>query len=303
MKIRLLVIAIASLFLLGPTIAWSETVVRMLHIEDDQEKIALWEQIARDYEVQHPNVRVQLSHMDNQSFKLWLPTLLKSGEPPHIIHSWGGGVFQELVDAGELRDITPQMRGEWEQTLDPKGLAAFTTTQGAIYGAPMKVDLEVVWYNKALFEKAGIKAADIKSYGDFLEAVKKLKAAGITPIAVGGREQWPLHFYWTMLALRLGGKETFEAAFNRTGEGFDGPVFVHAGELFKQLVDLKPFQPDFLKANYREAAAYFGDGKAAMHFHGPLRLYQPEVVQFGRHRYSRRRARLFRLPNGRGRER
>ena len=162
MRIRLLVIAIAGLFLLGPTAAWSETVVRMLHIEDDQEKIALWEQIARDYEVQHPNVRVQLSHIDNQSFKLWLPTLLKSGEPPHIIHSWGGGVFRELVDAGELRDITPQMRGEWEQTLDPKGLAAFTTTQGAVYGVPMKVDLEVVWYNKALFEKAGIKAADIK---------------------------------------------------------------------------------------------------------------------------------------------
>ena len=62
---------------------FSETVVRMLHIEDDQEKIALWEQIAREYESQHPNVRVQLSHMDNQSFKLWLPTLLESGERPH----------------------------------------------------------------------------------------------------------------------------------------------------------------------------------------------------------------------------
>ena len=267
---KYLLAAIASLILLGPTLVFSETVVRMLHIEDDQEKIALWEQIAREYESQHPNVRVQLSHMDNQSFKLWLPTLLESSERPHIIHSWGGGVFEELVEAGELRDIGAQMRGEWEQTLDPKALAAFTTAQGAVYGAPMKVDLEVVWYNKALFEKAGIKAADIKSYGDFLEAIKKFKAAGITPIAVGGREKWPLHFYWTMLAVRLGGKEAFEAAFSRTGQGFAGPVFVQSAELFKQLVDLKPFQPDFLRANYRDAAAYFGDGKAAMHFMGPF---------------------------------
>jgi raffinose/stachyose/melibiose transport system substrate-binding protein len=268
MRIRLLVFAIAAVFLLGPTVAWSDTVVRMLHIEEDQEKVALWQQIARDYEAKHPNVRIELSEMDNQSFKLWLPTLLKSGERPHIIHSWGGGVFQELVDAGELQDISGQMRGEWEGTLDPKGLAAFTTSQGAIYGAPFKVDLEVIWYNKALFEKAGIKAADIKSYKDFLEAIKKLKAAGITPIAVGGREQWPLHFYWTMLALRLGGREAFEAAYNRTGEGFDSPAFVKAAEMFKELVDLKPFQPDFLRANYRDAAAYFGDGKAAMHFQG-----------------------------------
>jgi raffinose/stachyose/melibiose transport system substrate-binding protein len=271
MKTRLFIVAITGLLLLGPAPAWSEeTVVRMLHIEDDQEKVALWQQIARDYEAQHPNVRVQLNHMDNQSFKLWLPTLLKSSEPPHIIHSWGGGVFQELVEAGELKDISAQMRGDWEQTLDPKGLAAFTTPQGAVYGAPLKFDLEVVWYNKALFEKAGIKAADIKSYGDFLEAVKKLKAAGITPIAVGGREQWPLHFYWTMLALRLGGKEAFEAAYHRTGEGFSSQVFVRAAELFRQLVELKPFQPDFLRANYRDAAAYFGDGKAAMHFMGPF---------------------------------
>jgi raffinose/stachyose/melibiose transport system substrate-binding protein len=268
MRIRLLALAVVGLFLLGTTVAWSETVVRMLHIEDDQEKIALWEQIARDYEAQHPTVRVQLSHMDNQSFKAWLPALLKSNERPDIIHSWGGGVFQELVDAGELKDISAQMHGKWEQILDPKGLAAFTTPKGAVYGAPFKVDLEVVWYNKALFEKAGIKAADIKSYGHFLEAVKKLKAAGITPIAVGGADQWPLHFYWTMLALRLGGKEAFEAAYNRTGEGFSNPVFVQAAELFKQLVDLKPFQPDFLRANYRDAAAYFGDGKAAMHFQG-----------------------------------
>ena len=268
MKTRLFV-AIVSLLLLGPTMAWSQTVVRMLHIEDDPEKVTLWEHIAREYEAKHPNVRIQLSRMDNQSFKVWLPALLKSSERPNIIHSWGGGVFQELVEAGELKDISVQMLGEWEETLDPKGLAAFTTPQGAVYGAPLKVDPQVVWYNKALFEKAGIKAADIKSYGDFLEAVKKLKAAGITPIAVGGGDQWPLHFYWTMLALRLGGKEAFEAAYNRTGEGFDSPTFVKAAEMFKELIDLKPFQPDFLRANYRDAAAYFGDGKAAMHFQGP----------------------------------
>jgi raffinose/stachyose/melibiose transport system substrate-binding protein len=71
-----------------------------------------------------------------------------------------------------------------------------------------------------------------------------------------------------MLALRIGGKEAFEGVFNCTGEGFDSSTFVTAAEMFKELIDLKPFQPDFLRANYRDAAAYFGDGKAAMHFQG-----------------------------------
>jgi raffinose/stachyose/melibiose transport system substrate-binding protein len=40
-----------------------------------------------------------------------------------------------------------------------------------------------------------------------------------------------------MLALRLGGKEAFEAAYNRTGEGFDSPTFVKAAEMYKELID------------------------------------------------------------------
>ena len=168
------------------------------------------------------------------------------------------------------------MRGEWEQTLDPKALAAFTTAQGAVYGVPMKVDLEIALVQQGPFRESRDKKQPTSSrMGIFVEAIKKFKAAGITPIAVGGREKWPLHFYWTMLALRLGGKEAFEAAFSRAGEGFAGPVFVQSAELFKQLVDLKPFQPDFLRANYRDAAAYFGDGKAAMHFMGPFDYGQP----------------------------
>jgi hypothetical protein len=41
MKTRSFVVAIASLLLLGPTMAWSQAVVRTLHIEDDPEKVPL----------------------------------------------------------------------------------------------------------------------------------------------------------------------------------------------------------------------------------------------------------------------
>ncbi len=257
----------AALLLSGPALTWAATMVRLLHIEDDPVKVSLWDLIARKYETANPGVRVELSALDTQSFKLWLPHLLESEERPHIIHSWGGGGFHELIDAGELEDITAAMRGEWQASLDPKGVDAFTY-QGRVYGAPLKVDLEVIWYNKALFAEAGLDAADIETYDDFLAAIRTLKAAGITPLAVGGREQWPLHFYWNMLALRLGGKAAFEAAYAGQGQGFEDPAFVRAGELFRQLVALEPFQPDFLKANYRDAAGWFGDGKAAMHFMG-----------------------------------
>ncbi len=67
---------------------------------------------------------------------------------------------------------------------------------------PYKVGLVSFFYNKELFAKAGVKAEDIKTWADFLDAVKKLKDAGIVPIAGGGGEKWPIHFYWSYLVMR-----------------------------------------------------------------------------------------------------
>ena len=119
-------------------------------------------------------------------------------------------------------------------------------------------------YNKELFAKAGVDGAKIKTWDDLLAAVKTLKAAGVTPIVVGGADKWPLHFYWTHLAVRLGGKAGFEAALKGQNGGFEGEVFQKSGELFKQLVDLQPFQNGFLGFKNPQAVGYFGDGKAAM---------------------------------------
>ena len=103
-----------------------------------------------------------------------------------------------------------------------------------------------------------------QTWDDLLDGVKKLKAAGITPIAVGGADKWPLHFYWTHLAVRIGGKPAFEAALKGENGGFEGEVFQKSGELFKQLVDLQPFQNGFLGFKNPQAVGFFGDGKAAM---------------------------------------
>ena len=120
------------------------------------------------------------------------------------------------------------------------------------------------FYNKALFAKAGVDADSLKTWDQFLAGVKKIKAAGITPIVAGGGDKWPMHFYWTHLALRVGGKPAFDAAQRSEAGGFGGPVFVQAGELFKQLVDLKPFQGGFLGATAPQAYGLFGDSKGAM---------------------------------------
>lgn len=245
----------------------ADTTVKILHLQDTPAFLELWKQIGSEFEKQNPGVKIDWQYLENEAFKAKLPTTLQSKERPDLFYSWSGGVFYDQARAGVLKDITKSMEGEWAATLSPAGVKAFTY-EGKVYGAPMKTSLEILWFNKELLKKAGVDPASLSTWSGFIDAVKKCKAAGITPLATGGGDKWPLHFYWTMLALRIGGKEAFEAAYNRTGEGFDSPTFVKAGEMFKELIDLKPFQSGFLGAKFPDAAGYFGDGKAAMFFMG-----------------------------------
>jgi raffinose/stachyose/melibiose transport system substrate-binding protein len=165
-----------------------------------------------------------------------------------------------------VQDLTPALQQDgWGETFSQGPLGLFTF-DGKTYGVPWNAGMVGFWYNKALFEKAGI-AAPPATWTEFLATVQKLKDAGITPIALGEKDKWPGHFYWVYLATRLGGREAFEKAYNRTGS-FADPSFVEAGARLKELVDLQPFQTGFLGAGYPDHQAVMANGQAAMELMG-----------------------------------
>jgi raffinose/stachyose/melibiose transport system substrate-binding protein len=262
MAITRRVLLASAALALPARIAAAETVVKWLHIEANPAQVKIWEEVARDFEAKNPGVKIEMSFLENEAYKAKAPTLLQSKERPHIIYSWAGGVLKSQVEAGVLEDITAAV-GDYKDRLSAAAVAAFTV-DGKIYGLPHTVSQVGFMYNKELFAKAGIDGAKIASWDDLLEAVRKLKTAGVTPIVVGGGDKWPLHFYWTHLAVRIGGKAGFQAALKGQDGGFEGPVFQRSGELFKQLVDLQPFQTGFLGFKNPQAVGFFGDGKAAM---------------------------------------
>ncbi|GGH23639.1 ABC transporter substrate-binding protein [Alsobacter metallidurans] len=243
-------------------LAAAQTTVKWLHIEVNPNQVKIWEEVARDFEAKNPGVKVEMQFLENEAYKAKLPTILQSKDRPHIIYSWAGGVLKSQVEAGVLEDLTPAMQG-YKDNLAPAAVAAFTV-DGKIYGVPHAQSQVGFMVNKELMAKGGVDPASIKTWDDLLGAVKKLKAAGVTPIVAGGADKWPLHFYWTNLAVRLGGKPAFQAALKGENGGFAGPVFLKSGELFKQLVDLQPFQNGFLGFKNPQAVGAFGDGKAAM---------------------------------------
>lgn len=242
--------------------AAAETTVKWLHIEVNPAQVKIWEEVARSYEAAHPGVKIEIQFLENEAYKAKLPTILQSKDRPHIIYSWAGGVLKSQIEAGVLEDITDQVNG-FSDTITPAALAVFSQN-GRVYGLPIALSQVGFLYNKDLMAKAKVDAATIKTWDDLLAAVRALKAAGVTPIVVGGADKWPLHFYWTHLAVRIGGKAAFDAALRGENGGFAGATFQQSGELFKQLVDLQPFQNGFLGFKNPQAVGYFGDGRAAM---------------------------------------
>ena len=247
-------------YLIG--VARADTTLKWLHIEVNPNQVKIWEEVARDFEAKNPGVKIEMSFLENEAYKAKAPTLLQSKDRPHIIYSWAGGVLKAQVEAGVLEDITAQVT-PYKDQLSAAAVKAFTV-DGKIYGLPHTVSQVGFMYNKELFAKAGVDGAKIATWDDLLDAVKKLKAANVTPIVVGGADKWPLHFYWTHLAVRLGGKAGFDAALKGENGGFEGDVFQKSGEYFKQLVDLQPFQQGFLGYKNPQAVGAFGDGKGAM---------------------------------------
>jgi raffinose/stachyose/melibiose transport system substrate-binding protein len=252
--------------MLGAASASAATVVKWMHVELDPKSVAVWEEIAKEYEAKHPDVDVQLQFLENEAFKAKLPTLLQSNDVPDFFYSWGGGVLEEQSKTGALKDLTDVFDadgGKLRQAYNASAIDGLSF-DGKVWAVPYRVSLVSFFYNKELFAKAGVKSEDIKTWDDFSATVKKIKEAGIVPIAGGGGEKWPIHFYWSYLVMRNGGQAVFDAARKGEGEGFMDPAIIKAGEQLAEFGKLEPFQPGYLGSTWPQALGVFGDGKAAI---------------------------------------
>ena len=247
-----------------PAVA-KQVTISFWHLDTQDEFKALWQKTADAFVAAHPNVKINITVLENEAYKQKVATVMQSGQPPDIFRSWGGGVMNEYAKAGLLKDIAQDLVGTpWGDSIG-KGALGVYGYQGKYYGVPYDMGAVGLWYNKAIFAKLGLKP--FATWSELIAGVKKIKAAGITPIAVGEGDKWPGHFWWVYLAVRMGGKEAFDKAVSRQG-AFTDAAFVEAGTKLQELVKLKPFQNGFLGATYNDEAALVANGKAAMELMG-----------------------------------
>ncbi|MGQ5640467.1 MULTISPECIES: extracellular solute-binding protein [unclassified Streptomyces] len=243
---------------------------------------------ATQWNGEHPEAKVTYQYFQNDPYKQKLRTAVGAGNGPVLFENWGGGGLKNYVDAGKVADLTPDLdkNPQWKNRIFPSVLKA-TTFDGKVYGVPVNgVQPAVLYYNKELLGKVG--AHPPKTWDDLLALVKKLKAAGVAPLAMGGASKWPDLMWLEYLVDRVGGPQTFaNIAAGKKGAWSD-PAVLQAARMIKQLVDAGGFAKGFtsVSADTGQAEAQLYTGKAAMILqgswgYGTISTGSPDFVSAG----------------------
>ncbi|MGE8080256.1 ABC transporter substrate-binding protein [Peribacillus loiseleuriae] len=213
-----------------------EKVIEVWHIEPG-EREKYFENVIAQFEQDHPGTKVKLNRIPNDAYKQKLSVAMSGGNPPDIFQSWGGGWLKNFVDQGKVLDITDQV----DQDLYLENAIANTKFDEKVYGVPLGISTDVMFYNKEIFAKYNLK--EPKTYEEFVQVIETLKENKIIPIALTNKTKWPGSYFFMNFVSRIAGPELFESAFKRTGSGFDDPAFIKAGEYIQDLVKMDAFNP------------------------------------------------------------
>ena len=233
----------------------------------------VWADVATEFHKAHPNVTIKVQPIQNEQFQTKMPLALRSDNPPDVFQQWGGGNQATQVRSGKVMDITQAASG-WLKDLGAG--AQGWQTNGRQYGVPYDLHVVGFWYRKDLFAKAGI-ASPPQTMDELDADVSRLKAKGITPMAIGSKDRWPDAFWWEYFAVRECPSETLKQA--NANIDFSDPCFVKAGNDLTSFLATKPFQTGFLGTPAQEgsssSAGLVANGKAAMELQGD---WEPGVM-------------------------
>ncbi|WP_125777910.1 ABC transporter substrate-binding protein [Antribacter gilvus] len=257
----------------GPTDAGENAdadTITWWHNSNTGEGKEYYDKVAADFEAE-TGVKVELQAMQHEDMLTKLQAALQSGnadEIPDVYMSRGGGELKNEVEAGLVRDLTDAAADEIGK------ISAYTEqyeVDGKVYALPYTMGVVGFWYNKDLFEQAGI--TDVTSNPTIEEWygwVDKLKAAGIEPAAVGAGDKWPAAHYWYYNVIRECPNDTIEAAIE--SKDYSDPCFVTAGEHLVDIVNHQPFNAGFLATKAQEgptsASGLLATGKVGMELAG-----------------------------------
>jgi multiple sugar transport system substrate-binding protein len=221
---------------------------------------AVWQELLDAFKKAHPDIDVKATFVDEEAYKVQLPGWLTTVAPDVV--NWHNG---ERMAYYARRGLFDDLSGDWQKNGWNEMYASTkesSSYNGKQYAAPTVYYSWGLFYRKDLFQKVGINE-EPKTWDQLMDACKKLKAAGITPFAVGGRDAWTLAGWFDYLDLRLNGN-AFHQQLMAGNVPYTDPRVKKVYTTWKQLIDDHDFIDNALSYDLDGAQPFLFQGKAAM---------------------------------------
>lgn len=154
--------------------AGGEPVVIQMTISGSDQEMALRKETAEAFMKKNPNIKIEWVDIGKDRYQKTL-TLISGGEPPDIFYTneW----VAPLAQKGVLKPLDELIKGDPSFKLDEFYPSVIDSLkyEGKLYALPQELSPVLVYYNKDLFDKAGVSYPSANwTQEEFLAAAKKL---------------------------------------------------------------------------------------------------------------------------------
>lgn len=267
---RVLGVVIAVVLSVGTTMpaqAAEQVTVKVWLLTKNDISGPAYEQIATSFQAANPDIKIEFSHRSTDEHKTSMRNVAGTSAGPDLYFMWTGlGLGGEFVNSGVSQDLTKYYKQyNWSKRFDTS-LLSHVTQYGGYDGVPWTTRSMAIYYNKALFKKAGITALP-KTYAQLLAANEKLVKAKITPMAFGGTVNWHLmRLLDSLIETKCGVKVTTELTSLKANWA-KTPCVTAAFTDLKLWTD-KYINKSLMSVNNGAADTLFATGKSAMQLEG-----------------------------------
>lgn len=212
---------------------------------------------------EHPDIEIEQDSPGTGSYLDYLQMKDVTGEFPDMMEMPDTQIY---AASGRIARLPNELASLFDHPV---------RLDGAVYALPLKgVVSSGFLYNKEIFEQAGIKA-EPSNWNEFLEACRKIKMMGISPLIVGGKDASSIGPLLNKLIMDhvLADDPNWNAERTEGKRSFSDPDFVAALEDFSELFHRGYVHADWLSTSNNQTSTILLSRKAAMIYTSPSLIH------------------------------
>lgn len=241
------------------------TVIKFgIHVANPAEQEAVTNNIVEAFnKANDGKYKVEFEAADTETHSKNMKLKAEDGTLPQIF--WiEGSEAAEYSEAGVLMDMTEFLDENPDIKTALGGMDAAFKDDNGQYGLPYQCNVQGIFYNKELFDKAKVAyPTDATTYDEFIEIIKKLKDSGVTPLAIGGKNSAFAMWEFNEFLARYGWEDNIGNILEGKDK-FNNKELVACFEKLQGLKDAGAFPENMATIEYFDAKQLFNEGKAAM---------------------------------------